>query len=96
MAAVRCPSGAHGASLEPDKPRQECNGQRPSAWKDLNNAKGQHKQLVASKEQVLNGFLGHHHRLLSIYSKPEVIHMPTPLCSLGQSIKVEEQPEPQL
>lgn len=85
VAAVGCPSSARGAGLHahPDKPRQECNGQGPSAWKDLKIAKGQHKWLVASKKQVLNSFLEHPHHFIFIPSKPEVIHLPTPLCSPG-------------
>ena len=96
VAAVRRPSSAHGAGphAHPDKPRQECNGQGPSAWKDLKIAKGQHKWLVASKEQVLNSFLGHPHHLFFIYSKPEVIHMPMPSVPQEESNKVEEQPQP--
>lgn len=41
--AARHPSSAGG---HPDKARQECNGQRPSAWKDLKNAKGHSKPKV--------------------------------------------------
>lgn len=96
VAAVGHPSSARGASprAHPDKPRQECKGQGPSAWKDLRIAKEQHKWLVASKEQVLNSFLGHPHHLLFIYSKPEVIGMPAHSIPHGESNKVEEQPQP--
>lgn len=95
VAAVGHPSSARGASprAHPDKPRQECRGQGPSAWKDLRIAKEQHKWLVASKEQVLNSFLGHPHHSFFIYFKPEVIRMPAPSIPHRESNKVEEQPQ---
>lgn len=58
--------------------------QGQSAWKYLRIAKGQHKWLVASKQRVLNSFLGHPHHLFFIYSKPEVMQMHTQLSSRGR------------
>lgn len=76
---VELPPTAH-----PDKPKQECSGEGPSAWKELRIAKGQHKPWVASKEQVLNSFLGHPHHLYFIPAEPEVIYMTKLLCSTGR------------